>query len=292
MTIYVLGSINADHVYDVPHLPAPGETLSASAHSIGLGGKGANQSVAAAKAGGRVIHIGAVGDDGQWAVRRMAGYGVDVAHIAGIDGPTGHAIINVDASGENSIVIFSGANAKQSQQRITEALNDATAGDLLLLQNETSQQAFAAALGRQKKMTVVYSAAPFEIGAVVDVLPHVSLLVLNEVEAQQLCAALSTTLEKMDVPEIVVTLGGDGADWYDNRSGQKRHVAAVPTTVVDTTSAGDTFLGYVAAGLSEGLGMEQSMALGAMASAIKIRTLGAADAIPERSIVDQELSGG
>ena len=119
MTIYNLGSINADHIYSVEHLPSPGETLSASSFVIGLGGKGINQSVAAALAGSNVVHIGAVGPDGGWAIDQISGYGIDAQYINKVDTPTGHAIVNVDRSGENAIVLFSGANSHQSIDQIS-----------------------------------------------------------------------------------------------------------------------------------------------------------------------------
>ena len=106
MAIWNLGSINADMVYSLPHLPQPGETLAALDYQQFLGGKGANMSVAATRAGSVVHHIGAVGADGLWAIERMSGYGVDTQHIAQIDTPTGHAIIAVDRQAENQIILF------------------------------------------------------------------------------------------------------------------------------------------------------------------------------------------
>ena len=103
MTIWNLGSINADMIYDVSHLPGPGETLAADRLARFLGGKGANMSVAAARAGAQVAHVGAIGPDGRWAFDRLTEYGVDTRHIAEVDIPTGHAIIAVDAQGENNI---------------------------------------------------------------------------------------------------------------------------------------------------------------------------------------------
>ena len=111
MTIYNLGSINIDMVYRVPHLPAPGETLAACEYSQGLGGKGANMSVAAARGAAHVRHIGAVGADGRWVVERLMEYGVDTTHITQVSEATGHAIINVDDAAENAIVLWPGANA-------------------------------------------------------------------------------------------------------------------------------------------------------------------------------------
>ncbi|MCB2137155.1 MAG: ribokinase, partial [Rhodobacteraceae bacterium] len=128
MAIYNLGSINIDHFYRVGHFPAPGETLAAESYATGLGGKGANQSAAAAKAGARVFHIGAVGREGGWTVDRLRSWGVDTRHIAMTDDPTGHAIITLDRSGENTIVLFPGANRSMPFALAEAALAGAMAG--------------------------------------------------------------------------------------------------------------------------------------------------------------------
>jgi hypothetical protein len=157
MTVWNLGSINLDHVYRVPHLPAPGETLAAEALTSGLGGKGANQSIAAARAGARVAHIGRIGADGGPAGAALAEAGVDVTHVTRSAQATGHAIILVDAAGENSIVIHPGANRDQQTAAIDAALSGAAPGDTLLLQNETDAQVAAAGIARAAGLRVVYS---------------------------------------------------------------------------------------------------------------------------------------
>ena len=131
--IFNLGSINIDHIYRVPHFPAPGETLLSDSYSKGLGGKGANQSVAIARAGGQVVHIGAIGDDALWTRDILISSGVDTSGIEVLESATGHAIINVDQSGENCIVLFDGANVLVSEGQICAALTLAKAGDWLLL---------------------------------------------------------------------------------------------------------------------------------------------------------------
>ncbi|MGI1662163.1 PfkB family carbohydrate kinase [Palleronia sp. KMU-117] len=281
MTVWNVGSINIDHFYDVPHIPAPGETLAATDVRTGLGGKGANQSVAAARAGARVHHIGAVGRDGGWAVDRMGRYGVGTDHILVMDVPTGHAIITLASDGENAIIIFGGANTAMPADHVVAALVAARAGDVLLLQNETLYQPAAASAGQGAGLRVIYSAAPFDADAVVAVLPHVSLLVLNAVEAAQLEAALGTALGDLPVPEIVVTRGAAGADLRDTRTGATVHVPAPTVDAVDTTGAGDTFAGYLAAGLDAGLPTVEAMARAAAASALKVTRRGTADAIPD-----------
>lgn len=286
MTIFNLGSINADHIYGVEHLPSPGETLTADSFVTGLGGKGINQSVAASLAGSQVVHIGAVGPDGDWAIDRIAGYGVDTGYISRIETPTGHAIVNVDQSGENAIVIFSGANNCQNIDQVGEALKSAKAGDILLLQNETDLQAEAAQIANDLGMKVIYSAAPFSVEAVKKVLENTTILMMNKVESEQLCAGLETDLMDLPVCDIVVTKGSNGADWLCPKTGATHNVASFSVTAVDTTAAGDTFAGYFAAGLDQGFAIEKAMALGSAAAAIKVTRQGTADAIPRRAEVD------
>ncbi|MGV6810831.1 MAG: ribokinase [Brevirhabdus sp.] len=281
MTIYNLGSINADHFYRVPHVPAPGETIAATSRSTGLGGKGANQSVAAARMGSRVVHIGAVGPDGDWAVDRLRGYGVDTDHIASVDTPTAHANITVGEDGENAIVIFPGANVQQELARITTALAGAAAGDTLMLQNETNAQVDAARIAREKGLRVVYSAAPFSVDAVRAVLPFVTLLVMNEVEAQQLAQALGDAAEA--VPEVLVTKGAKGAEWHEPKTKDTVFQPSFPVTPVDTTGAGDTFAGSFVAGLDQGMSVAHALELASGAAALKVTRHGTADAIPSRA---------
>ncbi|MGC9368505.1 MAG: ribokinase [Paracoccaceae bacterium] len=280
MAVFTLGSVNVDHVYAVPHLPAPGETLAARALSTMLGGKGANQSVAAARAGAEVRHIGAVGADGRWAVEELAGFGVDATHVAEVDHPTGHAIISVDPAGENAILLFPGANRAQSGAAIARALAEARAGDSLLLQNETSHQAQAARIARDQGMRVVYSAAPFEVAAVQAVLPQLSLLVVNAVEAAQLRAALG----EVTGPDLIVTHGAHGAEWIAN-SGETVTVPAFPVTPVDTTGAGDCFIGSLVAALDAGAGREEALRYAAAAAALQVTRAGTAQAMPSRDEV-------
>lgn len=281
MPIYNLGSINADLFYRVPHLPLPGETLTASNLTTGLGGKGANMSVAAARAGAQLRHIGAVGPDGRWAVDRLMEYGVDTRHIATLEVPTGQAVIAVDDAGENSIILLSGANHQISEDAIRAALAEASVGDTLLLQNETNGQAFAAKMGQDLGLRVAYAAAPFNAEAVQAVLPYLDFLILNAVEAAQLEEAMGLAPQDLPVRHVVVTKGGDGAEFHDNEAKTSRTFPALPTKVVDTTGAGDTFTGYVLAALDRGLPIPQAMQLAARAAALMVSRHGTADVIPD-----------
>ena len=285
MAVYNLGSINIDHVYRVPHLPAPGETLSALDYAQGLGGKGANQSVAAARAGAMCHHIGAIGPNSDWVLAEMQAYGIDLRYVSVLPVATGHAIINVDPQAENNIVIFPGANRALNADMAAAALAGAGPADSLLLQNETSAQAEAAAIAAARGMRVVYSAAPFDIGAVRAVLPNVSLLVMNEIEAEQLRAAQGA------LPQIdcIITKGAQGAEWISAAS-EPLFMPAFKVTPVDTTGAGDTFIGTLAAALDLGLPREAAMRRASATSALQVTRRGAAQAIPTAAEVEAFLS--
>jgi len=284
--IYNLGSINIDHFYQLPRLPGPGETLAATEHATGLGGKGANQSVAAARAGAQVCHIGAVGQDGARMVERLSSLGVDTRHIRVVDTPTAHAIVMVDTNGENQIVIYPGANLAQDANVITKVMTSASAGDWLMLQNETSHQVEAVKAAKQAGLHVAYSAAPFEPGAVSAILPYTSLLIMNRVEADQLSSSMGKPLLDLPVANVLVTKGKLGADWYDIRRSELVSVPAFSVNPVDTTGAGDTFAGYMIAGLADGLLPQDAARRAAAAAAISVTRRGTADAIPSLAEVE------
>ncbi len=285
MTVFNLGSINVDHFYQVPHLPAPGETLAATSFQTGLGGKGANQSVAASLAGSPVIHIGAVGQDGDWATGQLAGFGVDVTHVIKTNAPTAHAIINIDTQGENAIVVFSGANVKQSLTQAKQALSKAKPGDTLLLQNETNLQSDVARLAKDRGVFVIYSAAPFSPDAVRDMAPYTDLLVVNEIEAEQLRAAFGS----IPVKNLIVTRGAEGSVWQEDGK-PDISAPAFPVAPVDTTGAGDCFIGSLAAALDQGANRTNAMRFASAASAIQVTRPGTADAIPTKAETDAFLA--
>lgn len=277
--IWNLGSINIDNFYEVPHLPAAGETLAATSFGFGLGGKGANMSVAAARAAARVMHIGAVGIEGRWTRERLMEYGVDTPHIAELDVPTGHANIVVERGGENNIVLFQGANVHLTEAIIGAALTEASPRDFLLMQNETNGQEYAAATAQALGLRVVYAAAPFNEAAVARVLGRVDLLVLNEVEAAQLETATGKDISALGVPDVVVTLGAKGCKWVSNNA--INTFDAYPADALDTTGAGDTFTGYLVAGLDRGMAMEGAIDLALKAAALMVMRRGTADVIPD-----------
>ena len=280
MTVWNLGSVNADLVFRVPHLPAPGETLAATGFSRGLGGKGANMSVAVARAGSHVEHIGAVGEDGTWMKDRLAGYGVGVTHLATLDGPSGQAVIELDAQGENRIIILPGSNTRVDVFTLDEILSQAQPGDWAIFQNETNGLLDFARAVKARGLPLAHAAAPFDAEAVAPLLDHLDLLVMNEVEAQQLQAATGLTPDALPVADVVITLGARGARWIGPEG--SRDFAAPKVTPVDTTGAGDTFTGYLVAGLEQGLPMAEAITLAQKAGALMVTRLGTADVIPTR----------
>ncbi|MCK4860422.1 MAG: ribokinase [Rhodobacteraceae bacterium] len=289
MAIYNLGSVNIDHVYRVPHLPEPGETLASTSFNSGLGGKGANQSIAVAKAGGQVFHIGAIGADGGWLADQMADAGVDTRFLSIIDVPTGHAIINVDDAAENVIVLFTGANRALTEEMVNEALSGAGAGDWLLLQNETNLGVYAAKTAKAKGLRVAYAAAPFDAEAAAAMLPVTDLLAVNHIEAAQLSEALGVLATDLPVAQVLITRGADGATLQTG--GEEISVDAFKVDPVDTTGAGDTFLGYFLAALDLGRSAKDALTFASGASAIQVTKVGAAVAIPVAAEVEAFLDG-
>lgn len=280
MTIYNLGSINIDHVYRLAALPQAGETLHSSDFNQGLGGKGANQSIAAARAGARVVHLGAMGAGDDWVLDRLGDAGVDTGQVARLsDQATGHAIILVDAHAENCIIFHGGANLELPESIVSQHVSAMGPDDLLLMQNETNLQPETAARARAAGARVIYSAAPFQIEALRAVLPHVSILAVNEGEARQAFAAFG---ENLPVEGLLITRGAQGAEYRDLTTGETFSQPAFRVDAVDTTGAGDCFAGWFAAGLSRGEDAATALRHASAAAAIQVTRKGAGDAMPDR----------
>lgn len=282
------GSINLDLVYRVPHLPAPGETLASLSMDRYLGGKGINQSIAAARAGATVRHVGCVGPDGDWLCARIEGMGVRTGGIARVEVPSGHALILVDAAGENQIVIVPGANHAFTEAQVAAALDGAAPGDWVLLQNETNLVAHIARAARERGLRVAYSAAPFATDAVAEVLEHVTLLALNLGEAAALERATGRRARQLGPARVLVTRGAEGATlWME---GTRYDQPGLPVRAVDTTGAGDTFLGAFLARLSGGSPDPAALRYAAAAAALQVTRQGAAEAGPDHAEVEAFLA--
>ncbi|MEM7441599.1 MAG: ribokinase [Pseudomonadota bacterium] len=280
------GSINLDLVYRVAHLPTAGETLHSSSFERFLGGKGINQSIAVAQSGAQVRHIGCVGADGGWVCDEIENFGVRLDDIATVDLPTGHAIICVDDAGENQIVLASGANQGFSHTQIEAALGSADPGDWVILQNETNLVADIAKAAKARGLMVCYSAAPFDAMAVADLLPYLDLLAVNEGEAAALEAAQGKPATKLGVPHVLITRGSDGAVFHSDGTVYEQN--SFPVTPVDTTGAGDTFLGAFMARFIE-TDPATALRFAAACAAMQVTGAGAAGAIPAKADVEAFL---
>ena len=285
------GSINIDHVYRVPHLVKPGETLSSLDLVTGLGGKGANQSVAIARAGVSVAHVGRVFKGDRWAVALLASTGVDTDNIALIEGASGHAIIQVDDQGENAIVLHGGANQSFSIADIESALNHNQQARYLLMQNETNLLAETFELAQAKGIKIVLNPAPMTDNIKDLPLAKLDTLIVNRGEAEALCGAadIDQMTQQMAAlapqTRVVVTLGGDGAMLLAN--GEVTHMNSPSVDVVDTTGAGDTFVGYFLAGVAEGMNDHDALQRACLAGSIAVTRQGAITAIPDGSEVSR-----
>jgi ribokinase len=288
--VAVVGSANMDLVATAPSLPRPGETVLGNDFTMVPGGKGANQAIAAARAGARCAVIAAIGSDafGVTLKARLTASGVDTTHLRVEYGASGVAVIVVDAAGENSIVATPGANAALTTLRPAElaAISDA---DVLVCQLEipldTVTQAARAA--RAAGTRVVLNAAPAR-ALPAELLAAVDLLVVNEVEAQELTgrgrhdpAALLAS-----VPRAVLTLGAKGA-WYGDRDGAAELVAPPAVRSVDSTAAGDAFTGALAVAWGEGRPILDAVRWACAAGAACVRRLGSSNALPQRHEIDE-----
>ncbi|WP_108882363.1 PfkB family carbohydrate kinase [Anderseniella sp. Alg231-50] len=286
--IFNFGSINVDHVYRVAEMPAPGETLVASSYQKLLGGKGINQSIAIARAGQVPVHVGAVGGDDHWTMEQVKNFGIDTSHIAQSADPTGHAVIYVDDAGENQIVIFGGANQDLKPVQIEKAFKACHGGDhWVLVQNETNLLADIVDQSKAAGFKVAYSAAPFVADTAAELIDKIDLLAVNEVEAEATARLLGVEVSEIAVPEILITKGSKGVEFHSH--GERHHHPAFQVDAVDTTGAGDTFLGSFLAGHSQAAEIGQSLRYASAASALQVTRPGAAVAIPAREDVETFL---
>jgi len=294
--ITVFGSINVDLVTRVAKSPLPGETVIGSDYQLIPGGKGANQALAARRAGAKVRLVGAIGDDdiGKTALIELEPAGVDLASVARRHGTTGVAIITVNDKGENTIVVSPGANATASADQVPA---DAfAAGDTLLLQMEVpyEESMKVARVAHDAGARVVLSIAPFTPLTPLELAP-VSVIIVNEHEAadfarhvglavhgdQAVVGALARRLDRT----VIATLGAEGA-MASGPEGLVR-VPAIPVTPVDTTGAGDTFVGVLAAWVDQGADLKTAMARAAVAGSLACTRVGAQPSFPTRAEIEE-----
>lgn len=294
MKVLNIGSMNLDLVYRVDHIVQPGETEASVSMNTFLGGKGMNQSVALAKAGVEVYQGGMIGEDGQPFLDACAEYGVRADFIRKVEGKSGHAVIQIDSSAQNCILLYGGANQMLTEAYVDEVLSHFGFGDILLLQNEVNLLPYIVEKAYEKGMQIALNPSPFnEKLSAVD-MTKISIFLLNEVEGNQVTGL--TVSEEIIVKmqemfphaRIVLTLGKDGAVYAD---GEERFFQPIfPVKAVDTTAAGDTFTGYFLAGLAEGMAIPEILKMSAKASSIAVSRAGAVPSIPYRDEVMAALA--
>ncbi|TQN44189.1 ribokinase [Blastococcus colisei] len=303
--VVVVGSANADLVLQVHHRPAPGETVLAGTSTTTPGGKGANQAVAAARMGGRATFVGCVGRDGHARLLQSSMHeaGVDLAGVAVVDAPTGHAVIVITPDGENSIIVTPGANSSLDADAVDRSAARWTGDDVVVAQLEIPMETVTRAARRAAQVGArfVLNAAPAAAVAP-EVLALCDPLVVNEDEAGVIVAhagvdlganlegikATAAALTALGARSAVVTLGPEGA-LVASAAGVE-HIPAPRVRAVDTTGAGDGFVGALAARLSRGDSLSDAARVAAAFASAAVTRLGAQSAYVEESALEAVLS--
>lgn len=281
------GSVNIDLIFTVDHIVKGGETLQSTSLTRSAGGKGANQSAALAKAGATVFHAGKVGRDGDFLLQLLTSYGVDVSHIRTYDGATGQALIQLDANKQNAIILYSGGNGAITTDEIDRTLEHFGFGDVLVLQNEIVHIDYLIRNAKRRGMKVCMNVAPFDPSALSLPLELIDILVVNEIEGAGLAnmrqtsdykAILERLVTRYPASEILLTIGKQGC-WYAFKDLRVHH-DIYDTPVVDTTAAGDTFIGYYLASIARGCSIRQALQYASKAAGLAVSRPGAMASIP------------
>ncbi len=301
MKIVVVGSSNTDMIVKVPHLPKPGETILGGAFSTAAGGKGANQAVAAARAGGKVSFVARVGDDlfGRQAVLGFKKDAINVRHVVkDKKAPSGVAMIYVAADGENTIAVASGANANLSPGDAKAARETIASAKVIIMQLETSMETVRAVAGMAaaKKIPLILNPAPAR-PLDDDLLNKITVITPNETEAELLTGikviddagaeAAARALLAKGVKTVVITLGAKGAYIFSEKFAGL--VPSFKVKVVDTTGAGDVFNGALAVALAEGQPLERAVRFANAAGALAVTKMGAQPSAPRRAEIEKML---
>lgn len=284
MKILNFGSCNIDFVYKLDHIVTIGETETSNSMQVFPGGKGLNQSVALAKAGMEVYHAGCIGTDGEMLTDVLESNGVDISNIKKVDEKTGHAIIQVSNKGDNSIFLYSGSNAKITEEFVDEVLDKFQKGDMLLLQNEINKIDYIIEKAYKKGMYIIFNPSPYNDEIKNLDFNMLSYIIINEVEMSELTQCdnpkdgLKYFAKNYPKLKIIITLGSEGSMYSDTEK-----VVFQPSfkvNAIDTTAAGDTFTGYFFAQTAMGNSVENSLKIASVASAIVVSRKGSSVSIP------------
>lgn len=284
MKILVFGSLNIDHDYHMDHIAKEKETIFAEEYSVVAGGKGLNASIALARSGVKVYLAGNIGNDAKVLEDVLEANRVDTSYLNHVDEPNGHAIIQIDKNGENSIFIYGGSNQSITTEYIDSVINEFEEGDFIILQNEINNEAYLIEKAAQHKLTVFMNPSPFNEKIFTYPLNLVDYFFINEVEGNALTGKKEPEeiLDQLrvDYPEthFVLTVGANGS--YYQYKDERIQQQAYKVEAIDTVGAGDTFMGYFIFGLSREYSVKECMELATKASAITVTRKGAADSIP------------
>lgn len=295
MDIVLIGSINADLVINAARMPKVGETISGRGFAVNCGGKGVNQAVAAARLGGNVTFIGAVGDDenGAISLANLRENKINTDHIVTVDTNTGVAVITV-CNGDNCIILDAGANACVTKEVIDKNRGVITSADVLIMQLEIPIEtvAYAAEMAHKAGVKVVLNPAPVA-SLPAELLENTDVIIANETETEFLTGIYPDSpenrrkcigkLRELGIDQVIITLGGDGSVYTNGDV--PTYQAAYKTTVVDTTAAGDTFIGAFCMKMRDGMGFAVKYATAA--SSITVSRAGASKSIPTADEVDE-----
>ncbi|GGG70683.1 ribokinase [Paenibacillus radicis (ex Gao et al. 2016)] len=297
--ILVVGSMNMDIVTQVERHPVPGETIQGNETRFFIGGKGANQAVAASRSGASVAMAGGLGLDsfGADIRKQLTEDGIDLNCVIEKQAMTGIALITIDQSGENNIILSAGANGKYGEDEVDTL--DLTGFDVILLQNEIAQAANQRVLDKAAAANIPVFLNPAPIAGFDHTqLSKVSFLILNEVEAEELSGTridgISQALKagkqllEAGLPHLIITLGSKGSLYLD-QAGTEIEMPAFTVDAVDTTAAGDTFIGAFAAKYIAGDTLEESLRYATAASALAVSAAGAQSSIPTEDQVHEFL---
>lgn len=291
MKIINFGSLNIDIFFRVNHIVRPGETISAQSIEKRAGGKGLNQSIALAKTFGKVYHAGSIGMDGSFLKEYLSGEGIDTSYIRQSATATGNAIIQVDDKGENSIVLYKGANFDNDKDFIDEVLANFDKDDILVLQNEINNMAYIMDKAHQKGMKIVLNPSPITDKVKDFDFNKVDLLLVNETEACAIseCEDIEKIIvyfrENYENLKVVITLGSRGSIFVDKDNEISQE--AYKVKAVDSTGAGDTFTGFFVAEFYKNKDIKSCLELATRASALSVMKKGASISIPSLEEVEK-----
>ena len=291
MKIINFGSLNIDIFFRVNHIVRPGETISAQSIEKRAGGKGLNQSVALAKVFDKVYHAGSIGMDGAFLKDYLTGEGINTRFIRESKIPTGNAIIQVDDKGENSIVLYKGANFDNDKEYIDEVLSNFDKNDILILQNEINNMDYIIKKGSEKEMKLVLNPSPITEEIKNFDFNKIDLLLVNETEAKEIsnCDDIEKCIDyfRENYPnlKIVITLGERGSIFVSKDS--KVCQNAYKVEAVDSTGAGDTFTGFFVAEFYQNNDIKKCLEFATKASALSVTKQGASISIPTMKEVEK-----